>query len=381
MTQDIQLWLDFKIHKISLDLKRNEKKLFSVVLKNAGIRVVNRKEFLQLWCSLQNVSLKYLKSADSPWNHILYPEKGAILDFQKSVVFLPPEMYKKQETPFFQLSAEIPSASSDRELHLRCSTLPLCVVANLNCITDVVAFFSDSLSTLHLDGFSPQKSQLLSASRRRQVRIAREISTYRRSVVDVYVGPIHILLPEDLECNVATRETLVVRLGDMAITNAEAKDHSLDVNRFEVFSVRVGSISVLLTDGCEDWMMQEVQEKKQLKLLHDFQLDAMVGICITPSEVSLSNIEVNATLSMLRLQLHRTHYLALLQWATGFEVQLEHLVAHLAPQLIRLSNSAQHFVEWLWIDDRMKTDDRDDQSNTSILHIEPVLFLCFCFIL
>ena len=376
MTQDIQLWLDFTIHKISLNLKRDEKKLFSVVFKNAGIRVVNRKEFCQLWCSLQSVNLKYLKNSDSPWNQILYPEKGAILDFQKSGVFLPAEMYKKQETPFLQLFAEIPTVSSDRELRLRCSTLPLCLVANLNCITDVVAFFSDSLSTLHVDGFSSQKSPFSSSSKRRQVRIAREISSYRRSEVDVYVGPIHILLPEDLESNLETRETLVVRLGDMAITNAEAADHSLDVNRFEVFHVRVGSISVLLTDGCENWMVQEVQETKQLKLLHDFQLDALVGICMSPSEVSLSNIEVKATLSMLRFQLHRIHYLALLQWATGFEVQLEHLVAHLAPQLIHLSHSAQRFVEWLWIDDRMKTEDRKSNSDQSLLQIEPVVWYC-----
>lgn len=380
MTQDIQLWLDFTIHKISLNLKRDEKKLFSVVFKNAGIRVVNRKEYCQLWCSLQNVNLKYLKNSDSPWNQILYPEKGAILDFQKSSVFLPTEMYKKQETPFLQLYAEIPTVPSDRELRLRCSTLPLCLVANLNCITDVVAFFSDSLSTLHVDGFSSQKSPFLSASKRRQVRIAREISSYRRSVVDVYVGPIHILLPEDLESNLETRQTLVVRLGDMAITNAEAADHSLDVNRFEVFHVRVGSISMLLTDGCENWMVQEVQEKKQLKLLHDFQLDAMVGICITPSEVSLSNIEVKATLSMLRFQLHRIHYLALLQWATGFEVQLEHLVAHLAPQLIHLSHSAQRFVEWLWIDDRMKTEDRNGNSDQALLQMEPVRFCLLIYV-
>ena len=381
MTQDIQFWLDFKIHKISLDLTRDEKKLFSVVLKNAGIRVVNRKEILQLWCSLQNVSLKYLRNAESPWNKILYPEKGAILDFQKSVVFLPREMCRKQETPFLQLFAEIPSASSDQILRFRCSTLPLCLVANLNCITDVVAFFSDSLSSLHLEGFSTQEWRLLSPPKRRQVRIAHEISSYRRNAVDVYVGPIHILLPEDLSCNLETRETLVVRLGDMAITNAESTDHDLDVNRFEVFNVRVGSISVLLTDGCENWMVPEVQEEKQLKLLHDFQLNASVGVCITPSEVSLSNVEVKATLSMLRFQLHRVHYLALLQWATGFEVQLEHLVAHLAPQLIHLSHSAQRFVEWLWIDDRMKTDDQEGTSAQPPAQIEPVCILVDCLML
>ena len=359
--KDVQIRLDFRIHKIGLDLVREKKQLISVVFENVGMCVVKRREFLQFWCSLQDLSLKYLHDIDKPWNNIIYPEKEAMMDKQKSVLFLPKEVIlTPDEIPFFQLSIESP-LQKEGAFRLRCITLPLSLVGDVECVLDVVTFFSEPLSAMNLDGFSARESNL-SASQRRRVRIAREMSSHRQFDVDVYVGPIHLLLPEDSHSVNSSSQTLALRLGNLSFCSKSDHDaersllsdveaiSNVKEDRFDRYELHVRGISLLLTDGHVDWMKPSVQKSARLSLLDDFELHALIGRCITPSEVSLPNLEVICSLSLLHLCLQRSQYMTMLQWAEGFETQLERLVERFANQMMQLSKVTKRLVEWIWAD-------------------------------
>ena len=357
--RDIQIRLDFRIHKIGLDLVREKKQLISVTFENVGMCVVKRREFLQFWCSLQDLSLKYLHDIDKPWENIIYPEKEASVDKQKSVLFLPREVVlSPEEIPFLQLSIEAP-LQKEGAFHLRCITLPLSLVGNVECVLDVVTFFSEPLFAINLDGFSARESSFSTSQRR--IRVAREMSSHRQFDIDVYVGPIHLLLPGDSHAVSSSSQSLVLRLGDLSLCskNDNGTEKSLsdveaisDVkkDRFDRYELHVRGISLLLTDGHVDWMKPSVQKSARLSLLDDFELHALIGRCITPSEVSLPNLEVICSLSLLRLCLQRSQYMAMLQWAEGFEIQLERLVERFANQMMQLSKVTKRLVEWIWAD-------------------------------
>ena len=164
------------------------------------------------------------------------------------------------------------------------------------------------LSKLDLGVLSASATSLysdLSATKRRKLRAAKEASTHTYVHYDVWLGAVHVLLPESKDLAVDATQSVVVRLGDIAIRSnpKRVEVESSNPKRVEVESsnpkrveaesiydnvlVSVSSANVLRTNGEKEWMKQ-----RNLYVVDDFNLNATIGLSIAPSEPAFATTRV-----------------------------------------------------------------------------------------
>ena len=159
----------------------------------------------------------------------------------------------------------------------------------------------------------------LSAPKRRKLRAAKEAHSHKYVRYDIWLGAVHVVLPESNSASVDETRSIVVRLGDVAIRSDPKRVEAgtvLDAtNIYDNVAVSVSSANVLLTNGEREWMRREVQEEQNLYIVDDFNLEATIGLSIAPSEVAFARTRVAVESEMMCVRLTREKYLAVMRFA------------------------------------------------------------------
>ena len=194
---------------------------------------------------------------------------------------------------------------------------------------DVLGFVVPELSRLDLSVltasalYSDMHSDL-SAPKRQKLRAAKEAHSHKYVRYDIWLGAVHVVLPESNSASVdETRSILSALLSsDVAIRSDPKRMEAgavLDATSiYDNVAVSVSSANVLLTNGEKEWMRREVQEEQNLYVVDDFNLEATIGLSIAPSEVGFARTRVAVESEMMRVRLTREKYLAVMRFARVF---------------------------------------------------------------
>ena len=225
---------------------------------------------------------------------------------------------------------------------------------------DVLGFVVPELSRLDLSVLTASASALysdihsdLSAPKRQKLRAAKEAHSHKYVRYDIWLGAVHVVLPESNSASVdETRSILSALLSsDVAIRSDPKRVEAgavLDATSiYDNVSVSVSSANVLLTNGEREWMRREVQEEQNLYIVDDFNVEATIGLSIAPSEASFARTRVAMESEMMRVRLTREKYLAVMRFARAFGRSVSEAVessevdfASLKSQAIQMASNA-----------------------------------------
>ena len=225
---------------------------------------------------------------------------------------------------------------------------------------DVLGFVVPELSRLDLSVLTASASALysdihsdLSAPKRQKLRAAKEAHSHKYVRYDIWLGAVHVVLPESNSASVdETRSILSALLSsDVAIRSDPKRVEAgavLDATSiYDNVSVSVSSANVLLTNGEREWMRREVQEEQNLYIVDDFNLEATIGLSIAPSEVGFARTRVAVESEMMCVRLTREKYLAVMRFARAFGRSVREVVessevdfASLKAQAIQMASNA-----------------------------------------
>ena len=326
---DVQVTAQFKLNKLGVSLRNNGRAVLEMRFVQLATSVVKKKAFLQVFAALNDLSMEDESAEAGALRQVVYPEKNAVFDAAKLSVFVPSALVREGETPFFQAALEIPSLDKSADVVVRVNTLPLCVVGNVACAMDVLGFVVPELSRLDLSVLTASASALysdlhsdLSAPKRQKLRAAKEAHSHKYVRYDIWLGAVHVVLPESNSASVDATQSIVVRLGDVAIRSDPKRVEAgtvLDATSiYDNVAVSVSSANVLLTNGEREWMRREVQEERNLYIVDDFNLEATIGLSIAPSEVGFARTHVAVDSEMMCVRLTREKYLAVMRFACVF---------------------------------------------------------------
>ena len=263
---DVQVTAQFKLNKLGVSLRNSGRAVLEMRFVQLATSVVKKKAFLQVFAALNDLSMEDESAEAGSLRQVVYPEKNAVFDAAKLSVFVPSALVRENETPFFQAAVEIPSLDGSVDRVVRVNTLPLCVVGNVACAMDVAAFVVPELSKLDLSVLTASASALysdLSAPKRQKLRAAKEAHSHKYVRYDIWLGAVHVVLPESNSANVDETRSIVVRLGDVAIRSDPKRVEAgavLDATSiYDNVAVSVSSANVVLTNGEKEWMRREVQ--------------------------------------------------------------------------------------------------------------------------
>ena len=351
---DVQVTAQFKLNKLGVSLRNNGRAVLEMRFVQLATSVVKKKAFLQVFAALNDLSMEDESAEAGALRQVVYPEKNAVFDAAKLSVFVPSVLVTENETPFFQAALEIPSLDKSADVVVRVNTLPLCVVGNVACAMDVLGFVVPELSRLDLSVLTASASALysdLSAPKRQKLRAAKEAHSHKYVRYDIWLGAVHVVLPESNSASVDETRSIVVRLGDVAIRcdpkRVEAGTVLDATNIYDNVAVSVSSANVLLTNGEREWMRREVQEEQNLYIVDDFNLEATIGLSIAPSEVGFARTRVAVESEMMCVRLTREKYLAVMRFARAFGRSVREVVedsevdfASLKTQAIQMASNA-----------------------------------------
>lgn len=330
---DIQAIVDFKIRSVGVVLTNNATSILRCVTEKLASRFVMRKAYQQLWASMGDFYVEDGSNRCQKWPRVLYTEKNAIVNKEKTTVFMPEGLVEDQAVPFFQMAIEMPAMQEDVDLKIRVVSLPVCVVGNVACLMDLAAFFVPELSKLNLYAFGANMSDTFSnynATKKLKLKVAKEVSTHKITSLDMYFGSIHILLPEDINQDVRDTEMMVCRLGDISVvSNPKRVDVDTKLTEetiYNTINVDVSKINVLMTNKEENWSRPEVQKEKNLYLVNDFNCNAAIGLSIAPSEPDFATTKVGAKMDVVTIRLERAKYLNLMKYVTGFALNTREII-------------------------------------------------------
>lgn len=330
---DIQAIFDFKIRSVGVVLTNNAVSILRCVTEKLASRFVMRKAYQQLWASMGDFYVEDGSNRCQKWPRVLYTEKNAIVNQEKTAMFMPEGLVEDQTLPFFQMAMEMPAMQEDVDLKIRVVSLPVCIVGNVACLMDLAAFFVPELSKLNLYAFGASMSDTFgnyNATKKLKLKVAKEVSTHKITALDMYFGSIHILLPEDINKDVRSTEMMVCRLGDLSVvSNPKRVDLDTQLTEetiYNTINVDVSKINVLMTNKEENWSRPDVQKEKNLYLVNDFNCNAAIGLSIAPSEPDFATTKVSATMDLVTVRLERSKYLNLMKYATGFALNTHEII-------------------------------------------------------
>ena len=175
-------------------------------------------------------------------------------------------------------------------------------------------------------------------------RIAKEVATHKRIDMDLAVGAIHVVIPEDVGLDVEHTQALVLRLGDLAVRSSPSHVEELssltEATAYDAFLVTVSHMGVFMTDRQREWSSRRVQREKHLSLVDDFELSVTVGLSVAPSESAFPSVRVSAVLSLIQCTLSKAQYMDVLTWLEGVTATTIRLMNETGIDLSSLSSAA-----------------------------------------
>lgn len=340
--RDGQLEIGFKLQRMSLSLVDGAAKVGMCKLEDGGVRFVKQREFVQCWLGVSEIQVTDRREDGSEWKRILYAEKDALFDATRIVPFLPKELLAQDSPPFLQVALEAPVAG-DMDVRIRVCSLPLCIVGNLPFLASIAGFVMPPLEKSRFCAFESQKQE-----RKRRMkqgkRIAREVAAHKRIDMDVAVGAVHVVIPEDVSVDVEHTQALVLRLGDLAVHSvpSSAEEHSTltEATAYDRYLVTVSHMGVFMTGRQREWTSRRVQLEQHLSLVDDFELSVTVGLSVAPSELAFPAVRVSAALSLIQCTLSKRQYMDVLTWVEGVTATAIRLMNETGIDLSSLSSAA-----------------------------------------
>ena len=322
---DVQVTMNFHIQQVGVILTRENVNILTMVATEMAARVWLRKAYVQVWAAIGDLYLEDGSARCAKWPRIIYTEKNALANPEKAKVFLPDGLVKSQQVPFLQAAIELPALERDVDVDVKLVTLPLCVVGNVASLMDLAAFFVPDLAKVNMHSISATVSSAYnnySTTKKMKLKVVKEVSAHKLLALDVYLGAVHVLLPEDIQKTVEETEMVVCRLGDISVVSNPVRvgveETLTEKNIYNDMKINVSQINVLMTNKQADWAKPDVQKAKNLYLVNDFNFNANIGLSIAPSEPEFASTKVGAELDMVQIYLTRPKYLNLLGFADRF---------------------------------------------------------------
>lgn len=369
--KDIQIRVDFHLRRMGLYLLKEETKILACKLASLCGRFLKRKEYVQLWCGLDSLGVEDSSAENDNWKHLVYAEKDAIIDKSRMTRFLPDDMLSSESLPFLQLAVELPSMTEDADVSIRCTTLPLCLVGNVVSVMRVADFFFQDVSNVNLYGFKNEKvktMKLQEYEKIQKMKVTKEIKSHKLIALDVLMGSVHLILPEQCTHSPDQTQSLVFRLGDLSIHShpqrVSVDDPISEANVYDIIEVNVSSMNAIITNYQQRWMRPEVQKEYHLTLLDDFYLKASVGKSIAPSNTQFPSFKVNVELSRLYACINQKQYEGILQWLRGFIENVVSVVDGSKDNLNELTVAANHVVSQI-VKKKPKEKTQQDEENVT----------------
>lgn len=362
--KDIQIKVDFHLSKIGLFLVNDKMKLLVCQLQNLYGRLYKRKEYIQFWCGIKSLTIEDGETTNNHWKRIIYAEENASLNHSNLQTFLPTDMMDLSTIPFLQVAIEYPSMTEDVDMTIRCTSLPLCIVGNVITIMNTVDFLLQDFSTVNLYGFKKnreEKMNLQEVKKIQKLKVSKEIKTHRYIAMDIIIGSIHLLLPENCNSPVEETQVFVFRFGDIYIHNHPTRIPSDTIitqdNVYDQYHLEVNSMNVLMTNYQKDWMIVDIQKQQHLCFFDDFTIQAIIGISIAPSETQYANCNVNVTVGILQLSMNQQQYEGLLGWMKGFMENVLGILESNKENVKELTAVANKMMNKMMKDDKEKEEE------------------------
>lgn len=352
--EDVLFSLQFTLGKMGISLRSGGSSILETRLTHFATSVVKRKERLEVLAGLRELCVEDESEEVGQWTQVVYPEKSAVFDKKKLKVFLPPALVEGEDTPFLQAALTFnssPKAKEDADVTVKVTTLPLCVVGNVACVMDTLQFIVPELSRLDLRALSASASSLyseLSATKKLKLKAKREAVAHKYVEYDVWLGALHVLLPEDKNKSVTETQSIVVRLGDLSVSSHPRRvsmEETLDAKSiYDEVQVSMSRVNVLLTNGEKEWMKARVQEEKNLYIVDDFNMNLTLGLSVAPSEMEFANTRVEANVEMMKVRLTKQKMRAVLRFLSAFAQNVHAIVEDNSVDFSVLKSEAIQFA-------------------------------------
>ena len=347
---DVLFSLQFKLGKMGISLRNHGSSILETRLTHFATSIVKQKERLEVLAGLSELCIEDESEEVGQWTQVVYPEKNAVFDKKKLKVFLPAALVEGEATPFFQAALTFnsnPKGKEDADVTVKVTTLPLCVVGNVACVMDTLQFIVPELSRLDLRALSASASSLyseLSATKKLKLKAKREAVAHKYVQYDVWLGALHVLLPEDKNRSVTETQSIVVRLGDLSVTSHPQRvsmEETLDEKSiYDEVQVSMSRVNVLLTNGEKEWMKAKVQEEKNLYIVDDFNMRLTLGNSVAPSETEFANTRVNANVEMMKVRVTKQKMRAVMRFLHAFSQNVKKVVEDNHVDFSALKNEA-----------------------------------------
>lgn len=331
---DIQLSIQFKLNQVGVSLLNSGSKVMLCSLDGLSTQVIKRKSYLQVFAGVSNMRIEDGSKRCEKWPNVVYAEKDAISERHKIDVFLPSCLVESDDVPFLQAAIEIPSMTKDVDMSIKARTLPLCLVGNMAFIMDLASFVVPELSKLNFTALSASATSLysqLSSTKKLKLKASKEILTHKNMGLDVLVGALHVILPEDIDKDVTKTQCMVLRLGDISVKSdprrVSVDEKITESNIYDTIDIQLHRINAIFTNYEKHWARQEVQDKQNLHVINDFNCNAQVGLSIAPSQTDFATTKVVAKADRVSVSLTKQKYLALMKFATAFSSNVSDIIA------------------------------------------------------
>ena len=253
---DIQLTAQLRIPKMGIVLTTEHTSLLVCSLEQLGVQVTKMKKYTQVYSCIEGLRVENGSQESEKWPYLVYTEQDALVDTNCVTRFLPEGLYTQERSlPFLQMAVELPSLQKDVDVTVKLQTLPLCVVANTACVMELAAFFIPELAKLNFAALSVSASSIysqLSSSSKLRLKASKEVLSHKTLGLDVFMGALHMIIPEDIRQDVTHTQALVVRCGDLRVFSDPRRvsvDEELsEENIYDRIDVSVMRMSMLMTN-------------------------------------------------------------------------------------------------------------------------------------
>ena len=249
------------------------------------------------------------------------------------------------------MAVELPSLQKDVDVTVKLQTLPLCVVANTACVMELAAFFIPELAKLNFAALSASASSIysqLSSSNKLRLKASKEVLSHKTVGLDVFMGALHMIIPEDIREDVTHTQSLVVRCGDLRVFSDPRRvsvDEELsEENIYDRIDVSVMRMSVLMTNQHADWARTDVQKKFDLCVVDNFDVQCQIGLSISPSTAEFATTLLQANMNMIHIRLTKTKCISLTRYLFSVLANVSEIIANSHVDFSGLTEEAKILV-------------------------------------
>ena len=378
---DIQLTAQLRIPKMGIVLTTHHTSLLVCSLEQLGVQVTKMKKYMQVYSCIEGLKVENGSQQSEKWPYLVYTEQNALVDANSVTRFLPEGLYTQEHSlPFLQMAVELPSLQKDVDVTVKLQTLPLCVVANTACMMELAAFFIPELSKLNFAALSVSASSIysqLSSSSKLRLKASKEVLSHKTVGLDVFMGALHLIIPEDIRQDVTHTQSLVVRCGDLRVSSDPRRvsvDEELsEENIYDMIDVSVVRMSMLMTNQHADWARTEVQKKFDLCVVDNFDVQCKIGLSISPSTAEFATTLIKANMNMIHIRLTKTKCISLTRYLFSVFANISDIIANSNVDFSGLTEEAKILVSnTLAAANRREIDNSASTEDKSEEHIESI---------